>query len=126
MYANNGSAFAGLGTGNSVWYNVAGACELILARFIPIVGPLAIAGLLSVKRASPETSGTLRVDTPIFAGTLLTVMLLLQLLNFAPALVLGGVSEQLVGSRSSAGKPAAGAPVSPTPLATLPASGAPK
>lgn len=126
MYANNGSAFAGLGTGNSVWYNVAGACELILARFIPIIGPLAIAGLLSVKRVAPETSGTLRVDTPIFAGTLLTVMLLLQLLNFAPALVLGGVSEQLVGSRSSAGKPAAGAPVSPTPLATLPASGAPK
>ncbi|WP_425144742.1 potassium-transporting ATPase subunit KdpA [Deinococcus sp.] len=100
MYANNGSAFAGLGTGASVWYNVAGACELILARFLPIIGPLAIAGLLSVKRVAPETSGTLRVDTPIFAGTLLTVMLLLQLLNFAPALVLGGVSEQLVSVQS--------------------------
>jgi len=98
MYANNGSAFAGLGTGNSVWYNVSGACELIVARFLPIIGPLAIAGLLSVKRTSPETSGTLRVDTPIFAGTLLTVMLLLQLLNFAPALVLGGVSEHLTGT----------------------------
>ena len=102
MYANNGSAFAGLGTGGSVWYNVAGACELIIARFLPIIGPLAIAGLLSVKRVAPQTSGTLRVDTPIFATTLLTVMLLLQLLNFAPALVLGGVSEQLVGSVSSA------------------------
>ncbi|ULH17015.1 potassium-transporting ATPase subunit KdpA (plasmid) [Deinococcus sp. KNUC1210] len=118
MYANNGSAFAGLGTGNSVWYNVAGACELILARFLPIIGPLAIAGLLSVKRVAPETSGTLRVDTPIFATTLLTVMLLLQLLNFAPALVLGGVSEQLVGT--PAARPS-GTPVSaalPTPGAT--------
>ena len=100
MYANNGSAFAGLGTGTSVWYNVAGAVELILARFLPIIGPLAIAGLLSVKRVAPESSGTLRVDTPIFATTLLTVMLLLQLLNFAPALVLGGVSDHLVSERS--------------------------
>ena len=122
MYANNGSAFAGLGTGSSIWYNVAGACELIIARFLPIIGPLAIAGLLSVKRVAPETSGTLRVDTPIFATTLLTVMLLLQLLNFAPALVLGGVSEQLVGTAPAA-KPAASvpAPVIQSQYATLPA-----
>ncbi|MGY2893770.1 potassium-transporting ATPase subunit KdpA [Deinococcus sp. UYEF24] len=125
MYANNGSAFAGLGTGASVWYNVAGACELIIARFLPIIGPLAIAGLLSVKKVAPETSGTLRVDTPIFATTLLTVMLLLQLLNFAPALVLGGVSEQLVGAAPAvtpAAKPAASVPGSSAPLATFPAS----
>jgi K+-transporting ATPase ATPase A chain len=123
MYANNGSAFAGLGTGASVWYNVTGACELILARFLPIIGPLAIAGLLSVKRVAPETSGTLRVDTPIFAGTLLTVMLLLQLLNFAPALVLGGVSEQLVGAAPAitpAAIPAATVSAPVTDYATLP------
>lgn len=74
---------------------------LLLARFLPIVGPLAIAGLLAAKRAAPEGSGTLRVDTPVFAGMLLSVMLLLQLLNFAPALVLGPVAEQmtLCGSR---------------------------
>ena len=128
MYANNGSAFAGLGTGSSVWYNVIGAVELVIARFLPIIGPLAIAGLLSVKKSAPETSGTLRVDTPIFATTLLTVMLLLQLLNFAPALVLGGVSERLVGV-APASKPAAAAP-SPAvsaQYATLPVStGAPK
>ncbi len=46
---------------------------------------------------APESGGT-----PIFATTLLTVMLLLQLLNFAPALVLGGVSEQLVGTATPA------------------------
>ncbi|WP_407538577.1 potassium-transporting ATPase subunit KdpA [Deinococcus radiomollis] len=122
MYANNGSAFAGLGTGSSVWYNVAGACELVIARFLPIIGPLAIAGLLSVKKVAPETSGTLRVDTPIFAGTLLTVMLLLQLLNFAPALVLGGVSEQLVGAAPAvtpAAKPAASVPGVPTSVAQV-------
>ncbi|OLV18923.1 potassium-transporting ATPase subunit KdpA [Deinococcus marmoris] len=93
-YANNGSGFEGLGD-NTPWWNVTCAIVLILARFLPILGPLAIAGLLAGKKAAPETSGTLRVDTPIFAGMLLSVMLLLQLLNFAPTLVLGPVAEQL-------------------------------
>lgn len=93
-YANNGSGFEGLGD-NTPWWNVTCAIVLILARFLPILGPLAIAGLLASKKAAPETSGTLRVDTPIFAGMLLSVMLLLQLLNFAPTLVLGPVAEQL-------------------------------
>jgi potassium-transporting ATPase potassium-binding subunit len=119
MYANNGSAFAGLGTGSSVWYNVAGAAELIIARYLPIIGPLAIAGLLSVKKVTPETSGTLRVDTPVFATTLLTVMLLLQLLNFAPALVLGGVSEHLVGNVRPVTTPAASGPLQTQPQLVL-------
>lgn len=93
-YANNGSGFEGLGD-NTPWWNVTCAVVLILARFLPILGPLAIAGYLAQKKAAPETSGTLRVDTPVFAGMLLSVMLLLQLLNFAPALVLGPVAEQL-------------------------------
>jgi K+-transporting ATPase ATPase A chain len=93
-YANNGSGFEGLGD-NTPWWNVTAAIVLILARFLPILGPLAIAGYLAQKKAAPETSGTLRVDTPVFAGMLLSVMLLLQLLNFAPALVLGPVAEHL-------------------------------
>ncbi|QFP78619.1 potassium-transporting ATPase subunit KdpA [Deinococcus sp. AJ005] len=99
-YANNGSGFEGLGD-NTPWWNITCAIVLILARFLPILGPLAIAGLLATKKAAPETSGTLRVDTPIFAGMLLSVMLLLQLLNFAPTLVLGPVAEQLTLSQPS-------------------------
>ncbi|PTA69075.1 potassium-transporting ATPase subunit KdpA [Deinococcus arcticus] len=93
-FANNGSGFEGLGD-NTPWWNLTCAAALLLARFLPIVGPLAIAGLLATKKAAPETSGTLRVDTPVFAGMLLSVMVLLQLLNFAPALVLGPVAEHL-------------------------------
>ncbi|MDB5046338.1 MAG: kdpA [Deinococcus sp.] len=100
-YANNGSGFEGLGD-NTPWWNITCAVVLILARFLPILGPLAIAGYLAQKKAAPETSGTLRVDTPVFAGTLLSVMLLLQLLNFAPALVLGPVAEQLTLSSPTA------------------------
>ncbi|GGR58657.1 potassium-transporting ATPase potassium-binding subunit [Deinococcus seoulensis] len=116
-YANNGSGFEGLGD-NTPWWNVTCAAVLILARFLPILAPLAIAGLLATKKAAPETSGTLRVDTPVFAGMLLGVMVLLQLLNFAPALVLGPVAEQLsLTQPAGAGTPAAAAP------ATVPAPG---
>lgn len=108
-FANNGSGFEGLGD-NTPWWNVTCAVVLILARFLPILGPLAIAGLLAAKKAAPETSGTLRVETPVFAGMLLSVMLLLQLLNFAPALVLGPVAEGLTLSRTA-----------PTPTAQVPA-----
>jgi K+-transporting ATPase ATPase A chain len=41
--ANNGSAFAGLGDSTIPW-NVAGGIVMLLARFIPIIFPLAIAG----------------------------------------------------------------------------------
>ncbi len=92
-YANNGSGFEGL-SDNTPWWNITTTIVLILARFLPILAPLGIAGYLAQKKAAPETSGTLRVDTPVFAGMLLSVMLLLQLLNFAPALVLGPVAEQ--------------------------------
>ena len=44
--ANNGSGLAGLGS-NTVWWNVSCAVVLILARFVPIIAPLAIAGYLS-------------------------------------------------------------------------------
>ncbi len=98
QFANNGSAFAGLGTGASVWHNVTGSVVLILARYLPILAPLAIAGSLAAKRPAPETSGSLRVDTPVFALTLTSVMLILQLLNFLPALTLGPVAEQLAGA----------------------------
>lgn len=94
-FANNGSGFEGLGD-NTVWWNTTTAIILILARFIPIFAPLAIAGSLAAKRVAPESAGTLRVDTPIFAGATLSVIVILTLLNFLPVLVLGPVSEQLV------------------------------
>ena len=99
-FANNGSGMAGLGTAESTWWNVTCAVVLILGRFIPIIAPLAIAGVLGAKKAAPETSGTLRVDTAIFAGTTLSVILIVGALNFLPVAVLGPIAESL-----SVGKP---------------------
>jgi potassium-transporting ATPase potassium-binding subunit len=93
-FANNGSGFEGLGD-NTVWWNSTTAIILILARFVPIIAPLAIAGSLARKRVAPETAGTLKVSTPIFAITLLSTIVLLTLLNFLPVLVLGPIAEHL-------------------------------
>ncbi len=94
-FANNGSGFEGLGD-NTVWWNVTTSVILILARFIPIFAPLAIAGFLASKRVAPQTAGTLRIETPIFAATVVSVIFILTLLNFLPVLVLGPIGEQLV------------------------------
>lgn len=98
-FANNGSGLAGLGTGGSVWWNSTCAVVLIIARYIPIIAPLAIAGFLSTKRIAPQSLGTLRVETPVFALTTFSIILIVQLLNFVPVLVLGPIAEQLAGAR---------------------------
>jgi K+-transporting ATPase ATPase A chain len=51
--ANNGSGFEGLGD-NTVPWNVATGIVMLLARFIPIILPLAIVGSLMAKRRSAE------------------------------------------------------------------------
>ena len=55
--ANNGSGFEGLGD-NTVPWNVATGIVMLLARFIPIILPLAIVGSLMAKRRSAELVGT--------------------------------------------------------------------
>ncbi len=93
--ANNGSGFEGLGD-NTVPWNVATGLVMLLARYIPIVLPLAIAGSLARKRVVAETAGTLPVDTPTFGLMLLGVIVLLGALTFLPAAVLGPVADHLV------------------------------
>ena len=107
-FANNGSGFEGLGD-NTVWWNVTASINLILGRFIPITAPLAIAGYLARKRVAPESAGTLKISTPIFAATTFSVIILLTLLNFLPVLVLGPIGEQLVSVPEIQGPQVAGA-----------------
>jgi K+-transporting ATPase ATPase A chain len=92
--ANNGSGFEGLGD-NTIPWNVATGIVMLLARFIPIILPLAIAGSLASKIATPETSGTLRVDTLLFGFVLLSTVLILSALLFMPLAMLGPIAEHL-------------------------------
>ena len=92
--ANNGSAFAGLGD-NTVPWNLAGGIVMLLARFIPIILPLAIAGSLAAKKPAPETTGTLRTDTLLFGIVILGSVVFIGALLFLPVAVLGPIAEQL-------------------------------
>ncbi len=90
--ANNGSGFEGLGD-NTVWWNVSTGIVLILARFLPIIGPVAIAGLLAQKKYIPEGDGTLKTDTATFGVVTLTVIVIIAALAFFPVLALGPIAE---------------------------------
>ncbi len=93
-FANNGSGFEGLGDATT-WWNVSCAAVLAAGRFPSLVVPLAIAAMLARKRMAPESAGSLQVETPTFALTLIGIIVVLTLLQFMPVLVLGPVADHL-------------------------------
>ncbi|GGA89860.1 potassium-transporting ATPase subunit KdpA [Puia dinghuensis] len=92
--ANNGSAFAGLNYNNPFW-NITTGFAMILGRFLPIIGPVAIAGILAGKKYVPESAGTLRVDSLTFGVTTLAVIIIITALSYFPPLALGPIAEYL-------------------------------
>ena len=93
---NNGSAFAGITT-NTNWYNTTMGITMLVGRFFLIIPMLAIAGSLVRKQVTPETAGTFRTDTPLFAGLLGAIVVIVAGLTFFPVLALGPIVEHLVG-----------------------------
>lgn len=93
-FANNGSGFEGLGDA-TYWWNLTCALVLALGRYPALIIPLVISAMLARKRAVPESPGTLHVETPTFALTLIAVVVILTLLQFMPVLVLGPIADHL-------------------------------
>jgi K+-transporting ATPase ATPase A chain len=91
---NNGSAFAGL-SANTPFYNTSLGLAMLVARYVPIVVILALAGALARKKAVPEGAGTLPTHTPLFVVLLVGTVLLVGALTFLPALALGPIVEHL-------------------------------
>ena len=104
---NNGSAFAGYtgfvqpnAPGNSgafgiTFADVLGGGTMVVARFIPIILVLAIAGALAGKKVAPVGPGTMRTDNPTFVVLLVGVVVLVGALTFFPALLLGPIVQSL-------------------------------
>ncbi len=90
--ANNGSGFEGLGDNTPFW-NIACGIVMLLARYLPIIGPVAIAGILASKNYIPESAGTLKTDTATFGLMTFAVIAILAALAFFPALTLGPLAE---------------------------------
>ena len=91
---NNGSAFAGL-SANTPFYNTMLAIAMWFGRFAVIVPVLAIAGSLAAKQRLSATAGTLPTHGPMFVFLLVSIVVLVGVLNYVPALALGPVAEHL-------------------------------
>jgi K+-transporting ATPase ATPase A chain len=103
---NNGSAFAGytgysqpepgnLGAHGITFADLLGGGTMVLARFVPMVLTLAVAGALIRKRVAPAGLGTMRTDTPTFGGLVVFTVVLVGALTFLPALLLGPTVQGL-------------------------------
>ena len=90
--ANNGSEFQGLGNNVPFW-NITCGLVMLLSRFLPIIGPIAIAGILAKKKFIPESAGTLKTDTSTFGIMVFAVIVIVAALSFFPALALGPIAE---------------------------------
>ncbi|MBK9248188.1 MAG: potassium-transporting ATPase subunit KdpA [Ignavibacteria bacterium] len=90
--ANNGSGFEGLGDNTPFW-NIVSGIVMLLARYLPIIGPVAIAGILANKKYIPESAGTLKTDTVTFGLMVFAVIAIVAALAFFPALTLGPIAE---------------------------------
>lgn len=92
--ANNGSGFEGLAD-NTFFWNVSCGIVMFLARYMPVIIQLGIAGSLMNKIDINESSGTLKTNTITFAIILVVVVYIFAALTFLPALALGPIAESL-------------------------------
>lgn len=90
--ANNGSGFEGLSDNNPFW-NITAGIVIILGRYLPIIGPVSIAGILAKKKYIPESAGTLQTDTATFGLMVFGVIFIIAALAFFPSLALGPIAE---------------------------------
>lgn len=89
---NDGGTFAGLKT-NSVFYNVSLAIAMFFSRYFVMIAAIAIAGSFASKNISPINSGTLPTHTPLFVFLLTWILIIVGILTYVPAIVLGPVAE---------------------------------
>ncbi|MGK5734761.1 potassium-transporting ATPase subunit KdpA [Acinetobacter junii] len=93
-FANNGSGFEGLAD-NTVWWNLSTSVALLAGRYSVLIIPILIAVSLATKPKADETKGSLQIESPTFALTLIGIVLILTLLQFMPVLVIGPIADYL-------------------------------
>jgi K+-transporting ATPase ATPase A chain len=95
MANNNGSAFAGLAS-TTTWYQVTGGLVMLLARFMPEIFAIALAGSLARQQPVKASAvATMPTHKPLFIGMLIGVIIILVGLTYFPALALGPFAEGL-------------------------------
>lgn len=89
---NNGSAFAGFNA-NTVYMNLISGVIMILARFIPMISIIYMAGNLAKKKSVAVSDGTLDTGKNSFVILVIGIIVLVGALSFLPALALGPIAE---------------------------------
>lgn len=92
MGNNNGSAFAGFSADNP-FTNIVGGMIMLVARFIPMIATIFLAGNMAKKKTIAVTEGTLSTTNGLFVGLLIGVILIIGALSFLPALALGPIAD---------------------------------
>ena len=92
---NNGSAFAGISV-NTPYWNLTQGISMLIGRFLMIIPLLAIAGSMVKKKRVEASAGTFPTDTPLFAGLLVGVVIIVGALTYFPGVSLGPVVEHFL------------------------------
>jgi K+-transporting ATPase ATPase A chain len=66
---------------------------MLLARYIPIIGPVAIAGILASKKYIPERKWNTKNRYSTFGLMVFAVIAIVAALAFFPVLTLGPIAE---------------------------------
>ena len=88
----NGSGLAGLGN-NTPWWNISCGIVILLGRYLPIIGAVAIAGILADKLYLGDSVGTLKTDNMTFGFMVFSLIFIISALSFLPALAVGPLAE---------------------------------
>lgn len=89
---NNGSSFAGFES-DTLFTNLAGAGIMVIARFVPMIASIYLAGNFAGKKQVAVTEGTLSTSDGLFTAFLLGVILIIGALSYLPALTLGPIAD---------------------------------
>jgi K+-transporting ATPase ATPase A chain len=68
---------------------------MLFGRFLPIIGPVAIAGYMAQKKFIPPSPGTLKTDSMTFGIMTFAVIIIVAALDYLPAIALGPIAEFL-------------------------------
>ena len=71
------------------------ALSMLVGRFLLMIPALAIAGSLGRKQPVPPSAGTFPTGTPLFAGLLVGVVIIVVGLTYFPVVALGPIVEHL-------------------------------
>lgn len=90
--ANNGSSLGPLAD-NTLFFNLVGGVVMLLGRFYPLVGMLAIGSIFSQQEVLPPGPGTLRTRSATFTIYLTLLLIIISALLFLPVLALGPFAQ---------------------------------